>query len=47
MQVAIALQIVVGRLQPDQVIQPREGGGFPMSLQEMRWQLDFLCRTGR
>ena len=47
MQVAIALQIVVGRLQPDQVIQPREGGGFPMSPQEMRWQLDFLCRTGR
>lgn len=47
MQVALALQVVVARLQPDSIIQPRAGGGFPMSIQEMRWQLEFLSRTDR
>jgi uncharacterized protein (DUF2336 family) len=47
MQVAQALQIVLGRLPPDQVIAARPGGGFPLSQQEMRWQLEFMFRSGR
>jgi uncharacterized protein (DUF2336 family) len=47
MQVAQALQIVLGRIPPDAVIHARPGGGFPMTVQEMRWQLEFLYRTGR
>lgn len=47
MQVALALQSVVARLQPYAIIQPQSGGGFPMTTQEMSWQLEFLCRTGR
>ncbi len=47
MQVAQALQVVLARLPPDAVIHARPGGGFPMSVQEMRWQLEFMFRTGR
>jgi uncharacterized protein (DUF2336 family) len=47
MQVAQVLQIVLGRLPPTEVIHGRPGGGFPMSVQEMRWQLEFIFRTGR
>ncbi len=47
MRAAMALQVLVGRVQPDGVIHPRPGGGFPMSPQEMRWQLEFLGRTSR
>ena len=45
MRVAVALQTLVARLQPDAVLQPRVGGAFPMSVQEMRWQLEFMCRA--
>jgi hypothetical protein len=47
MQVAQALQIVLARLPPDQVIASRPGAGFPMSQAEMRWQLEFMFRSGR
>ncbi len=47
MQVAQALQIVLGRLPPDQVITAHPGGGYPLSQQEMRWQLEFLSRAPR
>ena len=47
MQVAQALQIVLGRLPPDQVIAAHPGGGYPLSQQEMRWQLEFLSRAPR
>ena len=47
MQVAQALQIVLGRLPPEQIIAARLGGVFPMSQQEMRWQLEFMFRSGR
>jgi uncharacterized protein (DUF2336 family) len=47
MQVAQALQVIVARLPPDAVIHARPGGGFPLSVQEMRWQLEFMFRTGR
>jgi uncharacterized protein (DUF2336 family) len=47
MRVALALQTVVARLEPDAVLRPLAEGGFPMSVQEMRWQLEFLSRPGR
>lgn len=47
MRSAQALQIVLGRLPPDQIIAARPGAVFPMSQQEMRWQLEFMFRTGR
>ena len=47
MQVAQALQIVLARLPPDQLIAARPGGGFPLSQAEMRWQLEFMFRSGR
>ncbi len=45
MQVAVALQTLVARLQPSAVLQPRAGGDFPLSVQEMRWQIEFMCRV--
>ena len=47
MQVAQALQVIVAKLPPDAVIHARPCGGFPLSVQEMRWQLEFMFRTGR
>ncbi len=47
MRVAEALQVIVARLPPDAVIHARPCGGFPLSAQEMRWQLEFMYRTGR
>ncbi len=47
MQVAQALQVVLARLPPDAVIHAGPGGSFPLSIQEMRWQLEFMFRTGR
>jgi uncharacterized protein (DUF2336 family) len=47
MRVAQALQIVLGRLQPDQVIFARPSGEYPLSRAEMRWQLEFMFRSGR
>ena len=47
MRTSLALQVLVGHVQPDGIIHPRPGGGFPMSPQEMRWQLEFLSRTSR
>ncbi|WP_428485785.1 DUF2336 domain-containing protein [Rhodopila sp.] len=47
MPVAQALQVVLGRLPPDAVIHARPGGGYPMTTHEMRWQLEFMYRTGR
>jgi uncharacterized protein (DUF2336 family) len=45
MQVAVALQTLVARLQPNAVLRPRAGGDFPLSVQEMRWQIEFMCRV--
>jgi uncharacterized protein (DUF2336 family) len=47
MQVAVALQTLLGRLRPDAVLSAGQGGGFPLGVEEMRWQLDFLRRVGR
>ena len=47
MRAASALQTVLARLGPDAILPPGPGGGFPLAIEEMRWQLDFLGRMGR
>ena len=46
MRAAAAMQAVLGRLDPDATLPPGPGGGFPLAIEEMRWQLDFLGRMG-
>jgi uncharacterized protein (DUF2336 family) len=47
MQVAGPLQSLLARLNPGAVLRPAPGGGFPLAVDEMRWQLDFLRDMGR
>ena len=47
MRAAIALQSLLARLGPDAVLIAGAGGTFPLAVEEMRWQLDFLGRMGR
>jgi uncharacterized protein (DUF2336 family) len=47
MRAAGALQTLLGRLGPDASLPSGLGGGFPLAIDEMRWQLDFLGRMGR
>ncbi|MEO9191729.1 MAG: DUF2336 domain-containing protein, partial [Acetobacteraceae bacterium] len=44
---AVALQAAIGNLPPAASLGAGAGGGFPLAVDEMRWQLDFLRRTGR
>ncbi len=46
MQVAVALQSLLARLAPDAVLTAGPGGSFPLAIEEMRWQLEFLARMG-
>ena len=41
-QTAVVLQTMLAYVAPDQVLRPGQDGGFPMSDDEMRWQLAFL-----
>lgn len=47
MRAAVALQSLLARLEPDAVLIAGPGGSFPLAVEEMRWQLDFLGRMGR
>ncbi len=47
MRVAGALQGLLARLAPESVLAPGPSGGFPLAVEEMRWQLEFLGRMGR
>ena len=47
MRVAVALQTLLARLAPDAVLTAGPGGGFPLAVEEMRWQLEFLARMRR
>jgi uncharacterized protein (DUF2336 family) len=47
MRAAVALQTLLGRLGPDATLPAGPGGGFPLAIEEMRWQLEFLGRMGR
>jgi hypothetical protein len=42
MKTGYALQILLARLSPGAALKPGPGNSFPLSVQEMRWQLDFL-----
>ena len=47
MKAGYALQILLARLSPGAALKPGPGNSFPLSVQEMRWQLDFLSGDGR
>lgn len=47
MQVAVPLQTLLARLNPSAILRPAPGGGFPLAVDEMRWQIDFLRDMGR
>ena len=46
MRCASVLQAVIGNLSPAALLAPAADSGFPLSVEEMRWQLEFLRRTG-
>ena len=46
MRAAVALQALLARLAPDAVLTAGPDGGFPLAVEEMRWQLEFLARMG-
>ncbi len=47
MRVAAPVQLLLARVAPAAVLSDTSQNGFPLSLEEMRWQIDFLMRTGR
>jgi uncharacterized protein (DUF2336 family) len=44
-QTAVVLQTMLGHLAAAQTLRPGRGGGFPLSEDEMRWQLTFLAAS--
>lgn len=46
MRAAVALQTLLARLAPDAVLIAGPAGSFPLAVEEMRWQLEFLARMG-
>ncbi len=46
MQVAGPLQTLLARTPPAAVLRGGAGGTFPLAIDEMRWQIDFLLRMG-
>lgn len=47
MRAAIGAQFLLARLPPDAVLTAGAGDSFPLAVEEMRWQLEFLGRMGR
>ncbi len=47
MRAALAVQTLLARLAPNDVLHPGPADNFPLAIEEMRWQLDFLARMGR
>ncbi|MCX7381219.1 MAG: DUF2336 domain-containing protein [Alphaproteobacteria bacterium] len=47
MRSAGPLQTLLARLPPETVLRGSASGGFPLAVEEMRWQIDFLSRMGR
>jgi len=46
MRSAVAVQTLLARLAPDAILTGGPGGSFPLAVEEMRWQLEFLDRMG-
>lgn len=47
MRLATPLQGLLARLPPKEALRATAGGQFPLAVEEMRWQIDFLTRMGR
>ncbi len=47
MKLAGPVQASLAHLCPSAMLGPGPNGGFPLAVEEMRWQLDFLRRIGR
>jgi uncharacterized protein (DUF2336 family) len=47
MRVAGPVQTLLARLSPGSALRATPGDGFPLALEEMRWQIDFLSNMGR
>ncbi len=47
MRLAVPLQILLARLGPGAVLAPGPGGAFPLAIEEMRWQIQFLSHGAR
>jgi uncharacterized protein (DUF2336 family) len=47
MQAAGPVQVLLARLSPAVALRASPGGAFPLAVEEMRWQLDFLRRMGK
>jgi len=47
MRVAVPLQSLLARLPPGSILPAGPGGSFPLGIEEMRWQVDFLTRMER
>lgn len=45
MPVAVAMQTLLAQVPPDAVIVAGPGGSFPLAVEEMKWQLEFLATT--
>ncbi|MBV9249282.1 MAG: DUF2336 domain-containing protein [Acetobacteraceae bacterium] len=47
MRTGVALQTLLAHIAPGAVLPAGPGDGFPLAVEEMRWQLEFLGQTGR
>ena len=47
MRLAAPLQTLLARLAPEAVLRALPGGDFPLSTDEMRWQIEFLSQASR
>jgi hypothetical protein len=47
MQTGHAMQVLLGGLAPGSVLRAGPGNSFPLSVQEMSWQIDFLSGKDR
>ncbi|HET6184173.1 MAG TPA: DUF2336 domain-containing protein [Acetobacteraceae bacterium] len=47
MAAAVPVQSLIGHIPPAGLMEPAADGGFPLTLEEMRWQLTFLRQTAR
>jgi len=47
MHIAATIQATIGQISPTAILPAAAGGSSPLSPEEMRWQMEFLSRTGR
>ena len=47
MRAGLVAQVALGRLGPGALIPAGPGGGFPMTTDEMQWQLEVLAQSAR